>query len=52
MAEKKPPETDPEQSERFRRVIRDLEAAGELSPIDGDKALDDLLSRRSPKDPA
>ena len=31
---KNPPETDPEQSERFRKAVRDLEAAGELSPTD------------------
>jgi hypothetical protein len=31
---KKPPETDPDQSERFRKAVRDLEAAGELSPTD------------------
>jgi len=29
-----PPETDPIQSERFRKAVRDLEAAGELSPTD------------------
>lgn len=31
---KKPPETDPDQSERFRKAVRDLEATGELSPTD------------------
>lgn len=31
---KKPPETDPEQSERFRKAVRELEAAGELNPTD------------------
>ena len=40
---KKPPETDPDQSERFRRAVRDLEAAGELSPTDGERALDQIL---------
>lgn len=33
---KNPPETDPEQSERFRKAVRDLEAAGELSPTDAE----------------
>jgi hypothetical protein len=36
MTEKKPKETDPEQSEKFRKAVRDLEAAGELSPTDDD----------------
>ena len=31
---KKPPETDPEQSERFREAVRELEAAGDLSPAE------------------
>lgn len=39
---KKPPETDPEQSERFRKAVRDLEAAGELSPT-GEDDLDRVL---------
>lgn len=34
MTDKKPKETDPEQSEKFRKAVRDLEAAGELSPTD------------------
>ena len=37
MTDKKPkkaPETDPDQSERFRKAVLDLEAAGELSPTD------------------
>ena len=47
---KKPPETDPDQSERFRKAVRDLEAAGVLNPTDGDAALDALLSRQRPND--
>lgn len=39
---KKPPETDPDQSERFREVVRDLEAAGQLDP-DDERALEKLL---------
>lgn len=45
---KKPPETDPEQSERFRKAVRDLEAAGELSPTAGESALETLLAKASP----
>lgn len=41
--ENPPPETDPKQSERFRKAVRDLEAAGELSPADGERALDGVL---------
>ncbi len=40
MTDKKPPETDPEQSEKFRKAVRDLEAAGELNPIEADKVLE------------
>lgn len=44
---KKAPETDPEQSEKFRKAVRDLEAAGELSPTD--KAdFERLMSRVAP----
>ncbi|MGV9006818.1 MAG: hypothetical protein ACOH1H_08795 [Brevundimonas sp.] len=45
MTKKKTPETDPDQSERFRKAVRDLEAAGELSPTDKEqfeKALDQI----------
>lgn len=48
---KKPPETDPIQSERFRQAVRDLEAAGELSPT-GEADVDLVLSRaRLPEKP-
>lgn len=40
---KKPPETDPDQSERFRKAVRDLEVAGELSPT-ADDAFDLLIT--------
>jgi len=40
---KKPPETDPEQSEKFRKAVRDLEAAGELTG--GEAALDLIMAR-------
>lgn len=47
MTDKKPQseDTDPIQSERFRQVVRDLEAAGELSPTEADAALDNVLRR-------
>ena len=34
-----------EQSERFRAEVERLVAAGELSPADADKALDELVRR-------
>lgn len=37
-------ETDLEQSERFRKAVRELEAAGELSPT-GEAALERVLNR-------
>jgi len=43
---KKPPETDPDQSERFRKAVRDLEAAGELNPTEADKALGRIIAPR------
>ena len=47
---KKPPETDPDQSERFRKAVRDLEAAGELNPTDDafDVAFEKVVKRPSP----
>ena len=41
-----PEETDPIQSERFRKAVQDLEAAGELSPTEAERAMDDLLERQ------
>lgn len=52
MTDKKPkkvPETDPEQSERFRKAVRDLEAAGELSHIEGERALDRVVPTKRSK---
>ena len=45
MPKKKNPETQAEQSERFRKVVRELIDAGELNPIEADKALDKLVIR-------
>lgn len=46
MTEKTPPETDPEQSERFRKAVRDIEAAGGLSEGDAEVAFERVLRRR------
>lgn len=48
---KKAQETDPEQSERFRKAVRDLEATGELSPTEGDKAFERVLKPLVPHNP-
>lgn len=46
-----PPETDPIQSERFRKAVRDLEAAGELSSTDEafERAVHVVVPRTGPK---
>lgn len=44
---KKPPGTDPDQSERFRKAVRDLEAAGELDLTD-EADFERALSRATP----
>lgn len=49
MTDKKPPETDPEQSEKFRKAVRDLEAAGELNHTDAEAALEQILSPKPTK---
>lgn len=46
---KKPPETDPEQSERFRKAVRDLEAAGELNHTAAVEAVDRVLKKATVK---
>jgi hypothetical protein len=45
MPKKKNPETQEQQSARFLKDAAALEAAGELNPIEGAKALDKLLDR-------
>jgi polyhydroxyalkanoate synthesis regulator phasin len=47
MPKKKAPETQVEQSERFRNAVRDMVAAGELNPIEAAKALDQLMEQQS-----
>lgn len=44
---KKPPETDPDQSERFRKAVRDLEAAGGLKPTEAEQATDRFIQDQS-----
>lgn len=47
-----PEETDPIQSERFRKAVRDLEAAGELNPTDASyEAVASRLLRRGQTPP-
>lgn len=46
---KKPPETDPDQSERFRKAVRELEAAGELNPTEAEAATERILVGVRPK---
>lgn len=50
MAEKKrpPQDEDPEQSKRFLDLARELEAAGDLSPTDGDEKVDLALRKMAP----
>lgn len=44
MPKKKLVETQAEQSERFRKTVRDLVAAGELNPTEADKAFAKLMA--------
>lgn len=48
MSKKPPPETDPIQSEKFRKAVRDIEADGELSPTEADAAFERFLNRITP----
>ena len=48
MPKKKLVETQTEQSERFRKTVRDLVAAGELNPTEADKAFDNILGKVAP----
>lgn len=45
MAKKKQPESDLEQSERFRKTARDLEAAGRLNPTEAEAAFEKLMCK-------
>lgn len=43
MPKKKQTETQDEQSDRFRKAVRDLVADDELNPTEADEALERLL---------
>jgi len=43
---KDPPESQEEQSERFKKAVSDAVAAGELNPAEADEVLDALVRRR------
>ncbi len=45
MPKKNNQETQAEQSERFRKAVRDLISAGELNPTEADEAFERLLSK-------
>ncbi len=49
MPRKKQTEPPEAQSERFREAVRELEAAGELNPIDADAALDKIVRDTRPR---
>lgn len=51
MPKKKNPESQAEQSERFRAEVARLIEAGELNPTDADKALDRLVRKSTPSSP-
>lgn len=44
MPKKKRQETQAEQSERFKKAVRDLVDAGELNPTEADEAFERLIS--------
>lgn len=45
MPKKKKVETQAEQSERFKKAVRELIDAGELNPTEADEAFDRLVRR-------
>lgn len=45
MPKKKAPESQSDQSERFRNAVRDMVAAGELNPTEADKAFEKLVGK-------
>ena len=51
MPAKKNPESQKEQSERFKKTVADLVAAGELNSAEADNAFDALLSQVAPQHP-
>lgn len=49
MPKKKVQETQAEQSERFKKAVRDMIDAGELSPTDAVEVLDKILVNQRAK---
>ena len=47
MPSKKNPESQKEQSERFKKTVADLVAAGELNPTEADEAFKRLIGKVS-----
>jgi hypothetical protein len=47
MPKKKPGMTPEEQSEKFKALARELEAAGELNPTDAERRMDAALKSRA-----
>lgn len=52
MPKKKPGMTKEQQSELFRKVVRELEAAGELNPTEAEAAFEALTARSLRSKPA
>lgn len=51
MPTKKNPESQEEQSERFKQTVADLVDVGELNPTEADDAFERLLTRAAPSKP-
>ena len=47
MPKKKNQESQAEQSERFRKAVRDLVDAGELNPIEADNKLSEMINSQA-----
>ena len=47
MPTKKHKETQEEQSERFNKTVRELVDAGELNPIEAEKGMERVLTKKS-----
>jgi hypothetical protein len=52
MPAKKKPETQAEQTQRFRLKVKELIDAGELSPTDAEAALDKLVRQSASNAPS
>ena len=51
MPKKKPGMTPEEQSAEFKRLASELEAAGELNPIDAERRLDQIVRKSANQKP-